>query len=438
MNKDQLKMQAIEAIEFKKDELINIGKALYAMPETGFKEHKTALYIKKILTDIGLNVQDKLALTGLKSVVKGKSSEFNVGIMGELDSLAMPLHPQADPVTGAAHACGHHAQITNIIGAVFGLVCTDIMKELDGDLTILAVPAEEAIELSFREDLLNNSKINFFGGKQEFIRLGVVDDVDAILCSHITTGGKPYFDHSKSYNGVIHKTARFIGKSAHAALSPHLGINALHAAVCAINNINALRETLENQHNVRIHYIISKGGDSPNIIPDDVRMDIGVRASSPGEMVNANKKVNRALRAGAEALGAKVEIKDFGAYLPLHQNRTLGMLYAENAKKIAGEDNVADLVDMVRGSSTDAGDLASVKPTIHPNFSGACGAPHTNEFDICDEYLAYVQPAKVTAMTVIDLLYDHAVEGRAIKESFVPTFNNKKEYCDFFKKFEEE
>ena len=439
MDKEQLKQRAVDFIESRKEELIAIGRTLYAMPEPGFREYRTSAYVKNLLSSLGLDVQDGLALTGLKAVAKGKSQQFNVGVMGELDSLLMPRHPHADPDTGAAHACGHHAQIACMIGTAFGLVGTGIIKELDGDLTLLAVPAEEVIELGFRAELAKQGKIQFFGGKQEFIRLGVFDDVDAILCSHINNAKDgPYFDHSKSYNGVLHKTARFIGKSAHAALSPHLGVNALHAAVCAINNINALRETFENKHNVRIHYIITKGGDSPNIIPDDVRMELGVRAFTPQMMMEINRKVNRALRAGAEAIGARVEIDDQGAYLPLHQNRPLGLLYAENAKKLVGEDNVFDLVDEFRGSSTDAGDVAAVKPTIHPNFGGSSGPAHTNEFDIRDEYLAYVLPAKAAAMTVIDLLFDGARDGKAIAKSFVPTFKDKEEYCDFHARLKDE
>ena len=436
MNREQLKIRAVESIEARKDELIAIGRALFAMPETGFREHKSAAYVKKVLMDLGLEVCDGLALTGLRAVAKGRSRDYNVGVMGELDALVMPQHPHADPQSGYAHACGHHAQVTCMLGTAFGLVATDIMKELDGDLTLFAVPAEEVVELSFRKGLHKEGKIKFFGGKQEFIRLGVVDDVDVVLCSHLTGANapQPFFDHSKSYNGKIHKVARFIGKSAHAALSPQLGINALHAAVCAINNINALRDTFQDADHVRVHYIISKGGDSPNIVPDDVQLDLGVRASTTQMLFEANIKVNRALRSGAEAIGAQVDIEDLGGYLPLHQNRPLGLLYAENAKSVVGPDNVFDLITEARGSSTDAGDLASIKPTIHPNFGGAMGAPHTNSFVICDEYAAYVQPAKVAAMTVIDLLYDGAKEGKRIRDSYVPTFSNKEEYCTFFDK----
>jgi amidohydrolase len=437
MDKTTLKKIAVDAIEARKDDLIAIGRDLYSMPEPGFREFKTSAYVGNVLGSLGLQVEKNIAMTGLKAIAKGKSHDVNVGIMGELDSLLMPRHPHADPSTGAAHACGHHAQLTMMLGAAFGLAGSGIIKQLDGDITLLAVPAEEVIELSYREELAKAGKIRFFGGKQEFIRLGIFDHIDAVLCSHITNSEGPYFNHSKSYNGVLHKSARFIGKSSHAALSPQLGINALHAAVSAINNINALREKLDEKYHVRVHYIITKGGDSPNIIPDDVRMELGVRASTAEMMVEANKLVNRALIAGAEALGAKVEINDQGAYLPLHQHRELGLVYAENAKALAGPQNVHDLIAESRGSSTDAGDLASVVPAIHPNFGGSCGPAHTNDFDICDEYLAYVQPAKAAAMTVIDLLYDGAATCKRIRDDFVPLFKSKEKYCDFFAKFKE-
>ena len=220
MDKETLKKMAIEAIDAKKEELIHIGRDLYAIPEPGFREHKTSAYVKQVLESLGLLVEDSIAITGLKAVATGKSHNVNVGVMGELDSLLMPRHPHADPQTGAAHACGHHSQLTMMIGAAFGLVGSGLIKELDGDVTLLAVPAEEVIELSFRTELAKAGKIRFFGGKQEFIRLGVFDGIDAVLCSHITNSKEPYFDHSKSYNGVLHKSARFIGKSSHAALSP--------------------------------------------------------------------------------------------------------------------------------------------------------------------------------------------------------------------------
>jgi len=175
MDKTALKKIAADAIEASKDRLITIGRDLYAMPEPGFREFKTSAYVERVLTSLGLKVENSIAITGLRAVAKGKSHNSNIGIMGELDSLLMPGHPRADQDTGAAHACGHHAQLTMMLGTAFGLVGSDLIKELDGDITLLAVPAEEVIELSYRRELAKAGKIRFFGGKQEFIRLGVFD-----------------------------------------------------------------------------------------------------------------------------------------------------------------------------------------------------------------------------------------------------------------------
>lgn len=433
MDINGLKQRALKAIEDNSEQLINIGNKLYSMPEVGFKEYKTSAFVKKILQDNGLNVEDSIALTGLKAVALGKNHKANVAVIGELDSLIMPNHTGANYDTGAFHACGHHAQLTTIIGVAIGLIKTNIINELDGDLTFFAVPAEEVIELDFRRNLQSQGKLRFLGGKQEFISLGYFDNVDITLCSHILGNREDsYFAYGQSYNGMLHKLVSFIGKSSHAGLVPDMGINALHAAVCAINNINAIRESFCDMEHVRIHYIITKGGDSPNIVPDDVCMEFGIRAVTAEMMMEANRRVNRALRAGAEALGAKVQIHDIGAYLPLHQDKLLGDLYGKNAAFVAGEENVEDLFGVHRGSSSDAGDIASLCPVLHPYFGGAIGTPHTDAFEITNDYVAYVTAAKAAALTVIDLLCNDAKKAVEIRENYKPTFKNKEQYLSYY------
>lgn len=435
MNKQEMKALAIEAIEARRADLIDMGQTLYAMPETGFREYKTSAYVKKALQNLGLSVQDGIGITGLCANAPGRTHGRRIAVMGELDALLMPSHPHADPDTGAAHACGHHTQLTMTIGAAIGLICGGVMPWLDGDVAFLAVPAEEVIELEYRSELANEGKIKFFGGKQEFIRLGVFDDVDAVLCAHLSnTGETGKFRHNASYNGVLHKIVRFVGKSSHAALAPQLGVNALHAALNAISNINSLRETLPEAEYARIHYIITKGGDSPNIIPDDVRMEFGVRAASAEYMLSLNERVNRAIVSGAQAIGAQAEITDMGAYLPTHQNSALSYMFAENAAVLVGADHVIDASGLHRCSSTDVGDVASLRPTIHPNFGGATGTPHTVYFDVVDDGFAYVEAAKAIAMTVIDLLADGGHGVAEIKEGFKPLFADKKAYLDYYEK----
>src|SRR3712207_955420 len=106
--------------------------------------------------------------------------------MGELDALAVPNNPQADPVTGAVHACGHNAQIASMLGAGMGLIASGVLQELAGRVVLFAVPAEEYIEIEYRLDLRQQGKIEFLGGKTELIKLGELDDVDMAMMVHVT------------------------------------------------------------------------------------------------------------------------------------------------------------------------------------------------------------------------------------------------------------
>lgn len=432
MTKEQMKEKVVAVIDAHAQELVEIGRTLYAMPETGFREVKSAAYAQEILEKLGLEVQKELAVTGLRADAKGRTHKRRVAVMGELDALLLPTHAHADPVTGAAHACGHHAQIVMMLGAAMALMKSGVMSELDGDVSFLAVPAEEVVEINYRRQLVSEGKLTYLGGKQEFIHLGVFDNIDAVLGGHVAnTGEANKFRFGASYNGVVNKEIRFRGKSSHGGLTPELGINALQAAVNAINNINSLRAALPEAHHPRIHFIITKGGDSCNIIPDDVRMEMGVRADTAEYMMELNDKVNRAIRAGAEVIGAQVEITDMGAYMPTKTNRKGGLLFGKNAAQLVGAENVEDVAGFHKGSSTDVGDVASMKPFVYVNFGGAAGVHHTATSDIRDERFAYTAAAKAMAMTVIDLLADGAGALEEIVEEFVPTFRNRAEYDEY-------
>src|SRR5919199_1271711 len=115
---------------------------------------------------------------GVKARMKGRSPGPTVGILGELDSLIVSDHPLADPVTHAAHACGHNAQVASMLGAGMGLQA--VMDELDGDVVLFAVPAEEYIEVEWRLGLRERGALEFLVGESELIKLGEFDDVDMV------------------------------------------------------------------------------------------------------------------------------------------------------------------------------------------------------------------------------------------------------------------
>ena len=180
-----------------------------------------------------------------------------------------------------------------------------------------------------------------------------------MIHSHAGEGKRKVFICGES-TGFIGKTVRYKGKEAHSGAAPHEGINALNAAMLGLMGIHAQRETFRDEDQIKVHPIITKGGDLVNIVPADVRVETYVRGKTIEAVVNANEKVNRALKAGAYAIGAEVEINEIPGYLPLNQNRCMSMLFAANIERFIGNDNVLEGYDLT--GSTDAGDLSAIMP----------------------------------------------------------------------------
>ena len=157
--KDELKAKARAAIEQRKEWIIDVSKTILDNPEAGFQEVKTARLVNEKLAELGIPHETGIALTGIKGRLSGGSSGPTVAVMGELDSLRVLDHPKADPQTGAAHACGHHAQIGMLLGAAVGLLAPEVMSSLGGSVALIAVPAEEFIDVEYRWNLHQEGKL---------------------------------------------------------------------------------------------------------------------------------------------------------------------------------------------------------------------------------------------------------------------------------------
>ena len=132
------------------------------------------------------------------------------------------------------------------------------------------------------------------------------------------------------------KQIRFLGRAAHAGGAPQRGINALNAAMIAMNAIAAQRETFWEKDTIRIHPIITKGGDAVSVVPAEVTMETFVRGGSLEAIVDANRKVDRCLRAGAMAVGAEVEIHTIPGYLPQRNDGGWGGSSAPMSRRSSG------------------------------------------------------------------------------------------------------
>ena len=416
----ELKQRACAAIESRKQDIVGVAQDILSSPESGFRETRTAGLVARKFDELGIRHRRGLAITGVKGRVAGGGGPGpRVAILGELDSLIVAGHPHADPDTAAAHACGHHCQIGMMLGATIGLTTPDVLGQLAGEIVPFAVPAEEFIEVEHRLQLREEGRLEFLGGKQELIRLGEFDDVDiAMMCHTASDMGDRTFAVGGTSNGHMVKYVRFSGRAAHAGSAPHLGINALNAATFALQAIHATRETHRAEDTVRVHGIMTRGGEAVNSVPADVRLEWRVRSGTPEAVAHNGAVVDRCFKAGALAVGASVEITNIPGYLPMRHDHKLQDLFNSNATDLLGSS--ATMVIQPRrnrGGSTDMGDLSHLMPVCHPYTGGAVGPGHSKDYLITDYAQALVNPAKIMAMVVIDLLAEQGAKGKRIVES---------------------
>jgi amidohydrolase len=393
--------------------LAAFGEDIFVHAELGFREERTASVVADRLRSLGLAPREGLALTGVVARLTGGAPGPTIALFGELDGLPIAEHPRADPRTGVVHACGHNAQLTHLVGVAQALVETEAMAQLAGNVLLVAVPAEEYVDLEWRSEQAQAGRIEFLGGKAELLRLGVLDEVDMAILVHATgSQDDRQLSLRMSANGLVAKRARFIGRASHAGAAPERGINALNAASLALHAIHLQRETFRDEDHIRVHPIVTHGGTTINVVPADVRLETFVRGASYEAIFDAAAKVDRALQAGALAVGASVEIETLPGYLPLIVDPAMGLVFKRNAVALVGEAGWAEAGPIA--ASTDAGDVSHIMPMLHPSHGGCRGTNHAADFEIADFDVAYVQPAKAIAHTVVDLLQDDAVEARRI------------------------
>lgn len=405
---------------------------IWQHPETGFHEWNTSAYLEKIFTDAGYTLTKAGNIPGFYTDLDTGLPGPRVMIICELDALAMPNHFAA--VDGCAHACGHHAQCAAMVGIALALKEEGALDHLCGSVRLACVPAEEEIETEFRETLRSQGVIRYLGGKDEFLWRGYFDGVDIAYMIH--TGNNPHsmFDIHNGCNGNIAKDVTFHGVPAHAGSFPQQGVNALYAANLALNAINALRETFPDNDHVRVHPIITKGGSSVSVIPDEVKVSTLVRGRTLDVIDRTNKKVNRAIAAGALAMKATVEVVDHPGACPLNNSPRLKEIAGEVFSALVGREHV-NITSNFGSGSTDMGNLSCLMPVLHPYASGAVGTTHGDDFRIKDVENACVISAKAQILLLNALLENDAVLAKEVISSYKPLFRSKEEYFATWDKF---
>ncbi len=424
-------MNFVQAVDNNRQLILDALDFIWKNPETGYREVKTSAYLEKEFEKLGYEPVRAGDIPGFYADLDTGKPGPTVLIFGELDSLICYDHPEADPETGAVHCCGHAAQAAALLGIAAALKAPGVLDGLCGKVRLCGVPAEELIEVEYRSELKKKGIIKYFGGKPEFLRRGYLDGVDIVFMVHTSAGTT--FGGRKGSVGCLAKRVIYKGKSAHAGGSPWDGCNALYAASLGLNAINSVRETFKESEQIRVHPIITKGGNAVNAIPEEVIIESYVRGADFEAIKKNNAKVNRALCGAALSLGANVEIQDTPGYAPL--NNDAGMLkLAEDAAAALGYPyHYTD----VRGTgSTDMGEMSCLFPAIHPYCPGATGTSHGKDYFIQDPDMACLGSAKWQLQMLTMLLEKDAARAKEIIANFEPMFASKEEYFAYVDEME--
>ena len=427
---DETGQRILRLIDVHKDQIIAFAEDIAAHPEPGYEEFCTAGKTAEVLKNLGYKVTEHLARTGVKGTKSIKEGP-SLTVIGELDAIGCHSHPNANPVTGVAHACGHHAQMAAMIGCAIAMADPDVQKCLAGTVNFLAVPAEEYIDADKRARLKKEG-IEFCCGKSEMIRTGVFDDTDIALTTHVhmVPVEEDFYLGNPACNGYSAERVTVRGKAAHGAIDPWNGVNALSITTSAIQMMGLMRETFREEDHVRLHNVIRKAGDVINSVPDEAIVETKVRAASLDKICEITDMVNRAYAGSAYAFGGKIEREVLQGYMPILPRE------ADEALIEAANDLGLDYRTVQKGdfnnACTDVGDLSHLVPVVNFTFKGFEGKLHGADFKITDPEKAYILPAKLLALTVYKLLKNGGQEAKKITKSYTPVFN-KESYIQYVK-----
>ncbi|MCS6801210.1 MAG: M20 family metallopeptidase [Chloroflexota bacterium] len=380
--RDERRLVLRQTIESAAADLRALSLAIHDHPELNFEERFAHALLTDFLHDAGFHVER--GAYGLPTAFRASVGEGSpcVAVLCEYDAL---------PEIG--HACGHN--LIAAAGVAAGLALKAAAPA--GTVVVLGTPAEEG-----------------GGGKVVMLERGAFDGVDVAMMVHPAPG------HSAWPNviGVEALEAQFFGRSAHAAMAPHEGVNALDAMVLAFNAVALLRQQLPPD--TRVHGVITRGGTKPNIIPDHTAAELYVRARHPHELDRLKERVVACFDGAARATGCRLEVRWPGPrFRDLRTNDPLAARYVSHLEALGVTvpprgDNPLDRMLL----STDMGNVSYAVPAIHPLFRIETeGGNHTPAFAEAarsmEAHRAMLLAATAMAETAFDCFVDPALLNQA-------------------------
>lgn len=312
-----------------KDRLAEISEYIYHNPELGNQEFKAVEILTSFLEEHHFTVEKEFLniKTAFRATFDSKKEGPTIGYLCEYDAL---------PEIG--HGCGH-----NMIGpmsAGAGVLLSKIVDEVGGRIIVYGTPAEETD-----------------GAKVILAENGVFDELDVAMMAH------PASETIRSGDTIALYPLQFTykGKTAHAAASPHEGINALNSVIQLFNGIDALRQHVTPD--VRMHGIITSGGVAANIVPDEAVAQFYFRAATKETLEDVVEKVKKIAEGAALMTGATLSMERYELpYDNLVTNENLSEAFNENLRMLG----ITEIKEKKSAGSSDIGNVSHITPTIHP------------------------------------------------------------------------
>ncbi|WP_099156522.1 M20 family metallopeptidase [Virgibacillus ndiopensis] len=384
-----MKHKLSEEIKKIEQQLWNMSDHLYHNPELGDQEFQSAQLLTNFLKEHQFIIE-----TGIVN----RSTAFKAEYKSEKPGPTIAYLAEYDALPGVGHGCGHNLIGTMSVGA--GVALSKLVDEIGGSVVVLGTPAEETN-----------------GAKVPMSAEGVFDNIDVAMILH--PSDQSYVSGDSLAMDAIQYS--YTGKSSHAAASPEKGINALDSVIQLFNGINALREHLPTD--VRVHGIISEGGQAANVVPDKATAQFYIRAKERTYLNNVVEKINNIANGAALMTGATLEISNYElSYDDMKTNDALSKAFTKNLKQTDSQ-----TIHQAKQSygSIDMGNVSQVVPAIHPyiGLHQPGIVAHTKEFAdrtiTTEGHQILINGALTLAKTGYDVLTDQmlleAINGEFFK-----------------------
>ena len=444
-NNGVLKTDAIKNIDGKYEIYKNIALQIWGFAEVGYKEVKSTQLLQETLKSNGFTIESGVAEMPTAFVASYGSGKPVIAILAEYDALpglSQEANTEKKSINGidAGHGCGHHLFGTASVAAGIEIKRLIEAKKLTGTVRVYGCPAEEG-----------------GSGKVYMVRAGLFKDVDVAVCWH------PDSENRVNMTSALANTSakfRFYGLSSHAAMAPENGRSALDGVEAMDNMVNMMREHVPQE--TRIHYVITKGGKAPNVVPDFAEVFYYVRHPKKELVASIFQRLVKAANGAAMGTETKVDYEIIGGTHDVLINRTLAEAMQKNLDQVGGVTYNASEMEFGKkiqtsftqkvpplenasqikplqsfidaggsSGSTDVGDVSYMVPTIelkvatwvpgtpaHSWQAVACGGTEIGTKGM-------MVAAKAMALTAIDLFTNPSLIAKS-KEEFIQSVGDYK------------